>query len=92
MATPILISAQQQEQGTPMGPGMGMMHGMGPGMGMNPCMGMMGGGTPPKLSDADRGDILVLQGQMLLKKAELMKKKANALIAEGESLRKGSDK
>lgn len=126
VAAPVLTSAEQQEKGATMGPGMGMMHGQGPGMmgssGMGPGMGMMHGGMGmgpgmgmgmmhggmgmgpcmemmmgsgawgEELSDADRGDILVLQGQMLLKKAEIIKKHAEAVIAKGKDLRKGSAK
>jgi hypothetical protein len=70
--------------------GSGMMHGMGMGPGMGMMMGMGSGGQ--KLSDADRGDLLVLQGQILLKKAELLTKQAEAMITEGESLQGKAEK
>ncbi len=67
------------------------MRGMTPGMGMIPMgHGMMGMGSwAGKLSDADRGDLLVLKGQMMKKHAEIMKQQAEAMVAEGKRLQKG---
>ena len=66
------------------------MRGMTPGMGMMPMgHGMMGMGSwAGKLSEADRGELLVLKGQMMRKHAEIMKKQAEAMIAEGQRLQK----
>ena len=87
VAVPNVLMAQQGRQGKGMGPGMGMM-------GSNPCPQMMGKGTmgmgswAEKLSDADRGELLVLKVQMMKKHSEIMKKQAEAMIAEGQRLKK----
>jgi hypothetical protein len=61
---------------------------MGGGEGEAGMEGMMMGMGPwaEKLSDADRGELLVLKGQMMKKHAEIMKKQAEAMIAEGKRL------
>ncbi len=89
VAVPNVLMAQQGRQGKGMGPGMGPGMGM---MGSSPCPQMMGKGMmgmgpwAEKLSDADRGELLVLKGQLMKKHAEIMKKQAEAMIAEGQRL------
>ncbi len=102
VAVPGVLTAQQSQKDKGMGPGMGMMSStpctqmMGKGMmsgqgmrGMGHGMGHGMGFWSQKLSDKDRGDLLVLKGQLLRKKAELLKKDAEEMIAEGKRLQKG---
>ena len=91
MVVPSVLTAHQEGQGQGMSSGMGhrmgMRHGMPMGHGMGMMMGMGHGGE--KLSDADRGELLVLKGRMMKIHAELMKNRAEGMIAEGERLQKG---
>ncbi len=87
MVVPSVLTAQQEGQGQGMSSGMGHRMGMRHGMPMGHGMGM--GHWGEKLSDADRGELLVLKGRMMKIHAELMKKRAEGMIAEGERLQKG---
>ncbi len=87
MVVPSVLTAQQEGQGQGMSSGMGHRMGMRHDMPMGHGMGM--GHWGEKLSDADRGELLVLKGQMMKKRAEIMKKHAEAMIAEGKRLQEG---